>query len=136
MCAHTHGRNLRHTKYRLRQSKMIGQRKSGRNAKFKLPQMLNSLSLSLPICLSTCTICMYMCIYLSIYLSIYISHFILDTLPVHYFLSLWEFFSVKLKSQAPLLTTGVVPKIQRSYHQNPTLISGQESKPCLKLLHT
>ena len=78
-CAHTHGRNLRHTKYRLRQSKMIGQRKSGRNAKFKLPQMLNSLSLSLPICLSTCTICMYMCIYLSIslyiYFPLYIRHF-------------------------------------------------------------
>ena len=79
---------------------------------------------------------MYVYVYLSIYLYIYISPFILDTLPVHYFLSLWEFFSVKLKSQAPLLTTGVVPKIQRSYHQNPTLISGQESKPCFKLLHT
>ena len=81
---------------------------------------------------------LYVCICVYIYLSlyIYISPFILDTLPVHYFLSLWEFFSVKLKSQAPLLTTGVVPKIQRSYHQNPTLISGQELKPCFKLLHT
>ena len=77
----------------------------------------------------------YMCV--CVYIYIYIPPPpLLDTSPVHYFLSLREFFSVKLKSQAPLLTTGVVPKIQRSQHQNPTSVSGQELKPCFKLPHT
>ena len=92
--------------------------------------MLNSLSESTHMSIHM----YYMCVYIYIY--IFPPRFLLDTLPVHYFLSLSEYFSVKLQSQAPLLTTGVVPKIQRSHHQNPTLISGQESKPCFKLLHT
>ena len=72
--------------------------------------MLNSLSESTHMSIHM----YYMCAHIYIY--IYIPPcFLLDTLPVHYFLSLSEYFSVKLQSQAPLLTTGVVPKIQRSH---------------------
>ena len=79
---------------RTRQSKMIGQRKPGRNAlykRFKLPQQVNSFSEPTNVCLFMCTFFLLM------------STLLISPLSI----SLWKFISTKLMSQG--FVTGLWP---------------------------
>ena len=85
-----HGRALRYMNYRLRvrQSKRVGQSKSGRNVPskwFRLRHSLTTISLSMLLCLSTCTILFFLLV----------STLLVSLLSV----SLWKSISMQLMGQ-------------------------------------
>ena len=126
-CVCKHGRVLRCTKYGLwtRQIKMIGQRKTGRNAlskRFKPPHKPNSgaLPLSLPMCLFTRTV---------------LSFLLINTLLASLLSVLGDILSWKAEEPGPLsLTTGLVVRIWCFPHHSLASVSSYDPKSHSKLL--
>ena len=119
----THGKILRYTRYGLwtRQIKMIGPRKPRRNAPykwFKLPRGRDSLWA-------------HLCVYpLVLYSFLLINTLLVSLLSV--FLGI--LFLQSRRARTLSLTPGLVAGIRRSHCRDPTLITGQELKPCFKPL--